>query len=103
MNIATLTSQGVKDVFYGKYFSDDVRSRMRREFMYLKHGDMSLAYFVRKYDRWCHFMPQIADNATEKRRHFIEGLKPTIQRDVLMTDPAEYSDAIIKAFGQSRF
>ncbi|XP_075483760.1 uncharacterized protein LOC142523911 [Primulina tabacum] len=37
VNMATLTWEGFKRVFYDKYFTSDVRSRLKREFMSL-HG-----------------------------------------------------------------
>ncbi|KAG6503174.1 hypothetical protein ZIOFF_035485 [Zingiber officinale] len=66
--------------------------------MSLRQGDLSVAEFVKKLDRGCHFVPLIANDATEKLRHFLDGLRPTIRRDVLLADPTEYQDVVTRAF-----
>ncbi|XP_073307170.1 uncharacterized protein [Primulina huaijiensis] len=60
---------------------------LKREFMSLRQGDWSVTEFVQKFDRGCHFVPLIANDAAEKLRHFIDGLKPTIRHDVMLSDP----------------
>ncbi|XP_042422874.1 uncharacterized protein LOC122010411 [Zingiber officinale] len=98
VNQNTLTWEEFKGIFYDKYFTADVRSRLKREFMSLRQGDLSVAEFVKKFDTGCHFVPLIANDATEKLRHFLDGLRPTIRRDVLLADPTEYQDAVTRAF-----
>ncbi|XP_073014542.1 uncharacterized protein [Primulina eburnea] len=51
VNLPTLTWNGFKEVFYSKYFTEEVRSRLTREFMMLRQGDNSVADFVRKFKR----------------------------------------------------
>ncbi|KAG6527547.1 hypothetical protein ZIOFF_009658 [Zingiber officinale] len=91
-------TRGVQEDLLRKVFIADVRSRLKREFMSLRQGDLSVAEFVKKFDRGCHFVPLIANDATEKLRHFLDGLRPTIRRDVLLADPTEYQDAVTRAF-----
>ncbi|XP_075507654.1 uncharacterized protein LOC142544496 [Primulina tabacum] len=50
VNLATLTLVRVKDIFYEKYFTADVRGRLKREFMSLRQGDMSMVEFIKKFD-----------------------------------------------------
>lgn len=42
-------------------------------------------------------MPLIANDAAEKLRHFTDGLRPTIRRDVMMIDPTNYAAATTRA------
>lgn len=98
VNIDTLTWAQFKDIFYEKYFTADVRGRLKREFMSLRQGDMTVAEFIRRFDRGCHFVPLIANDAAEKLRHFTDGLRPTIRRDVMMMDPVDYAAATTRAF-----
>ncbi|KAG6518254.1 hypothetical protein ZIOFF_021658 [Zingiber officinale] len=98
MNMGTLTWEEFKKIFYDKYFTPDVQARLKREFRNLQQGDMSVAEYVKKFDRGCHFTPLIADNPTEKLQHFLDGLRPAIRRDVVMSDPADYAIALRKAF-----
>ncbi|XP_073291025.1 uncharacterized protein [Primulina huaijiensis] len=60
-----------KELFYGKYFPADVRGRVTREFMSLWQGNLSVAEFIRKFDRGCHFVPMIAGGAAQKLREDI--------------------------------
>lgn len=98
VDLDTLTWTQFKDIFFGKYFTADVRGRLKREFMSLRQGDMSVAEYIRRFDRGCHFVPLIANDVEEKLRHFTDGLRPTIRRDVLMMDPADYAVATTRAF-----
>ncbi|XP_075478830.1 uncharacterized protein LOC142519683 [Primulina tabacum] len=98
VNMATLTWERFKRVFYDKYFTSDVRSRIKREFMSLRQGDWTVAEFVQKFDMGCHFVPLIAIDGAEKLRHFLDGLKPTIHRDVMLSDPTDYTNVVAKAF-----
>ncbi|KAG6507650.1 hypothetical protein ZIOFF_033001 [Zingiber officinale] len=46
----------------------------------------------------CHFVPLIDNDAAKKRRHFLDGLRPTIRRDILLTNPTVYNDAVNGAY-----
>lgn len=98
VDLNTLSWEQFKEKFYGKYFTDDVRSQLKRDFMSLRQGDLSVAEFVRKFDRGCHFVPLIARDAAEKLRHFMDGLKPIIRRDVMLMKPVDYAEATAFAF-----
>ncbi|XP_073133707.1 uncharacterized protein [Henckelia pumila] len=81
----------------GTYFTADVRGRLRTEFMSLRQGDLSVAQFVVKFERGCHFVPLIGDDEKEKLEHFLVGLRLTIRRDVLMAEPSDYASALRRA------
>lgn len=66
--------------------------------MSLRQGDMSVGEYIRKFDMGSHFVPLIANDAGENLRHFVDGLKPTIRRDVMMMDPTDYATATTRAF-----
>ncbi|XP_075515483.1 uncharacterized protein LOC142550132 [Primulina tabacum] len=87
VNLATLTWEDFKRVLYDKYFTTDVRSRLKREFISLRQH-LSVAEFVQKFDRGCHFVPLIA----------LDGLRPTIRHDVMLTGPVDYTTVVAKAF-----
>ncbi|XP_073279510.1 uncharacterized protein [Primulina huaijiensis] len=97
MNLKTLTWNGFKQVFYSKYFIEEVRSRLNREFMSLRQGDSSVAEFVRKFERGYHFVPMIANDAWEKLWYFIDGLRPILRRDVQVSGPTTYVVAVSRA------
>ncbi|XP_073279536.1 uncharacterized protein [Primulina huaijiensis] len=83
---------------YGKYFPADVRGRLTREFMSIRHGDLSVAEFIWKFLRGCHFVPIIAKDADQKLRHFMDGLRPTLRRDVTLMRLTSYDEATSCAF-----
>ncbi|XP_073041971.1 uncharacterized protein [Primulina eburnea] len=98
VNLATLTWVQFKEIFYEKYFTAKVRGRLKREFMTLRQGDISVAEFVKKFDRGCHFVPLIARDAAENLRQFMDGLRPTILNNVMMMRPVDYATATTYAF-----
>ncbi|XP_073025100.1 uncharacterized protein [Primulina eburnea] len=51
IDIATLTWDQLKEIFYEKYFTADVRGRIKREFTSLRQGDSIVAELLRKFDR----------------------------------------------------
>ncbi|XP_073018517.1 uncharacterized protein [Primulina eburnea] len=98
VNLTTLTWDKFKEMFYGKFYLANVRGRLTREFMSLRQRDSSVAEFIRKFDRGCHFMPIIARDAAQKLRHFMDRLRPTLHRDVKLMRPAGYDEATACAF-----
>ncbi|XP_073304593.1 uncharacterized protein [Primulina huaijiensis] len=98
VDLATLTWDRFKEMFYGKYFPADVRGRMTREFKSLREGDSYVVEFIRKFDRGCHFMPMKARYVAQKLRNFLDGLRPTLRRDVMLMRPAGYDKATACAF-----
>ncbi|XP_073141019.1 uncharacterized protein [Henckelia pumila] len=97
VHIPTLTWTEFRRIFYAKYFTEDVRSRMIREFMSLCQGDKTVVEYVRQFEGVCHFVPLISDSPPEKLRQFVEGLKVDIKHDVRMTDVLTYESAVSRA------
>ncbi|XP_073307121.1 uncharacterized protein [Primulina huaijiensis] len=56
----------VQEIFFNKHFPPDVGCRLTREFTSLRQGDSSVAEFIRKLYRGCHFVPLIARDAAQK-------------------------------------
>ncbi|XP_073314745.1 uncharacterized protein [Primulina huaijiensis] len=98
VNLATLTCEQFKEVFYGKYFPADVRCLLTREFMSLRQGDSTVAEFIRKFDKGSYFLPFIARDVAQKLRYFMDGLRPTLHRDVMLMRRTSYDEATACAF-----
>ncbi|XP_075521530.1 uncharacterized protein LOC142554739 [Primulina tabacum] len=98
VNLATITWTRFKEIFYEKYFTADVRGRLMREFMTLRQRDATVAEFVNKFDRGCHFVPLIAGDSAMKLKHFMDGLQPTLRNNVMMMRPLDYATAVAYAF-----
>ncbi|XP_073151958.1 uncharacterized protein [Henckelia pumila] len=97
VDMTTLTWNGYKDVFYGKYFTISTRTRLAREFLELRQGSMSIAEYVKKFERGRYFMPMISGNAVEELKHFTEGLNATIHCDVRLSGAQTYRAAVDEA------
>ncbi|XP_073138668.1 uncharacterized protein [Henckelia pumila] len=97
VDVTTLTWEEFKTLFYEKYFTAEVRAQMKKEFMSLRQGDLTVSEFVRKFERGCHFVPLIGNDKAEKLQHFVACLRPTIRRDVMMVEPVDYAAAVRKA------
>ncbi|XP_073031284.1 uncharacterized protein [Primulina eburnea] len=102
VNLQTLSWDGFKEVFYSKYFTEEVRSKLTREFMTLRQGDNSMADFVRKFERGCHFVPLIANDAWENLRHFMVGLRTILRSDVMVAGPTTYTVAVSRALAAGK-
>ncbi|XP_073056958.1 uncharacterized protein [Primulina eburnea] len=82
VNLQTLTWNRFKEVFYSKYFTEEVRSRLMREFMSLRQGDSSVADFVRKFER---------------AELFMDGLRPILHLVVRVAGLTTYTIAVSRA------
>ncbi|XP_073033786.1 uncharacterized protein [Primulina eburnea] len=80
VNLVTLIWEGFKRVFYDKYFTSDVRSRLKREFMSLRQEELSVSE-IRNYD-------------------FLNGFRPTNCRDVILVDPTDYTTVVAQQANQ---
>ncbi|XP_073120101.1 uncharacterized protein [Henckelia pumila] len=78
---AALWFEGVEKTVDEKYYTAEVREQLKKEFMSLRQGDLSISEFVRKFERGCHFVPLIGNDEAEKLQHFVSCLMPTIRRD----------------------
>ncbi|XP_073133527.1 uncharacterized protein [Henckelia pumila] len=97
VDMTTLTWNGFKDVFYEKYFTISTRTRLAIEFLELHQGSMSIAEYVKKFERGRYFVPMISGNAVEELKHFMEGLNATIRRDVRLSGAQTYRAAVDEA------
>ncbi|XP_073025149.1 uncharacterized protein [Primulina eburnea] len=97
VNLPTLSWNGFKELFFAKYFTEEVRARLTTEFMMLRQGDSSVTEFVRKFEQGCYFVPLIANDAQAKLRHFMSGLRSVLRRDVRVAGPTTYTVAVSRA------
>ncbi|XP_073133336.1 uncharacterized protein [Henckelia pumila] len=97
LNLTTLTWNGFKDVFYGKYFTVSTRNRLAREFLEIRQGNMSIAEYVKKFERGRYFVPMISGEPAEELKHFTEGLNAFIRKDVRLSGAKNYKDAVDQA------
>ncbi|KAG6514075.1 hypothetical protein ZIOFF_024414 [Zingiber officinale] len=102
VDLATLTWADFKKVFYGKYFTADNRTRLAREFLELRQGDMTVAEYVRRFERGRYFVLMIASQPVEELKHFIEGLRAAIRHDVRLSRVTTFREAVDQALIQPR-
>ncbi|XP_073120823.1 uncharacterized protein [Henckelia pumila] len=94
VDMTTLTWNGVKEVFYGKYFTVSTRTRITREFLELLQWSMFIAEYVKKFERGRYFVPMIFGNAAEDLKNFMEGVNASIRRDVRVSGATTYQATV---------
>ncbi|KZV29105.1 hypothetical protein F511_06600 [Dorcoceras hygrometricum] len=97
VDLANLSWDEFKRVFFEQYFTADKRSELKREFLTLKQGSMSVPEYIQKFERGCYFVPLIGRDPEEKLSHFVEGLRPTFKLNVRLAGPKTYREAVDKA------
>ncbi|KAG6492271.1 hypothetical protein ZIOFF_047225 [Zingiber officinale] len=102
VDLTTLTWADFKEVFYGKYFTVDNRTRLAWEFMELRQGDMTVAEYVRRFERGRYFVPMITSQPVEELKHFTEGLRPAIRHDVRLSRATTFREAVDQALMSER-
>ncbi|XP_073152622.1 uncharacterized protein [Henckelia pumila] len=90
LNLTTLTWNGFKDVFYGKYFTVSTRTRLAIDFLEIRQGNMSIVEYVKKFERGRYFVPMISGDPAEELKHFTEGLNAFIRKDVRLSGAKNY-------------
>ncbi|KAG6473219.1 hypothetical protein ZIOFF_067132 [Zingiber officinale] len=102
VDLTTLTWADFKEIFYGKYFTVDNRTRLAREFLELRQGDMTVAEYVRRFERGRYFVPMITSRPVEELKHFTEGLRPAIRHDVRLSRVTTFREAVDQALMSER-
>ncbi|XP_042387466.1 uncharacterized protein LOC121979543 [Zingiber officinale] len=102
VDLTILTWANFKEVFYGKYFTVDNRTRLAREFLELRQGDMTVAEYVRRFERGRYFVPMITSQPVEELKHFTEGLRPAIRHDVRLSRVTTFREAVDQALMSER-
>lgn len=57
INMAELTSDQFKRIFYDKYFTRDTRSLKVKEFLEFKQHSLSVCDYICKFKDGCHYVP----------------------------------------------
>ncbi|XP_073130884.1 uncharacterized protein [Henckelia pumila] len=81
-------------------FRDDAlstRTHLAREFLEIRQGNMSIAEYVKKFERGRYFVPMIAGDPAEELKHFKEGLNASIKKNVILSGALTYKDAVDQA------
>ncbi|XP_075499272.1 uncharacterized protein LOC142537659 [Primulina tabacum] len=93
VDLDTLTWSQFKEIFCKKYFPAVVKVRLMWEFTSLRQGDSTVAEFFRKFDRGCHFVTLISRDVAQKLSQFMDGLRPTLCRNVIQKSLTSYDEA----------
>ncbi|XP_042463814.1 uncharacterized protein LOC122046902 isoform X2 [Zingiber officinale] len=102
VDLSTLTWADFKEVFYGKYFTADNRTRLAREFLELRQGDLTVEEYVRRFERGRYFVPMIASQPVEELKHFTEGLRAAIRHDVRLSRVTTFKEEVDQALMSER-
>ncbi|KAB5516268.1 hypothetical protein DKX38_026916 [Salix brachista] len=97
VDVSTLTWVKLKEMFYNKYFTADVKARKIQDFLELKQNGMSIGEYVRRFEQGCRFVPFIAEDENLKKNRFLTGLNPRVRSMVRMSAANTFSEMVDKA------
>ena len=97
-----LTWCGFKDIFYKKYFPEEIRKVKISKFVHLVQGNMSVSDYVTKFEALSQFATWVANDEKQKVDNFVMGLKATITRDVRVARVKEYAEVVDMAMISER-
>ncbi|KAB5524351.1 hypothetical protein DKX38_022100 [Salix brachista] len=97
VDVSTLTWVKLKEMFYNKYFTADVKARKIQDFLELKQNGMSVGEYVRRFEQGCRFVPFIAEDENLKKNRFLTGLNPRVRSMVWMSAANTFSEMVDKA------
>ncbi|XP_073061744.1 uncharacterized protein [Primulina eburnea] len=95
INVQTLKWSEFKELFYDKYFSNDVKTRKVKEFLELKLGNLNVNDYILKFEEECLFVHFIASNEKDRGENFMRSLRAEIRRDVRISKAATQSSPLI--------
>ncbi|KZV41561.1 hypothetical protein F511_22784 [Dorcoceras hygrometricum] len=89
VDLAMLTWEEFKKIFYDQYCTANVRTELKREFLTLKQGDHSMRDYIHKFERGCYFVLLNSGDAEENICHIVDGLRTTLKHDVRLAKPKQ--------------
>ena len=85
-DVTTITWERFRELFDVKYITKAARVAKRKEFANLKQGDMSMDEYIRKFEELSRYAPHLVGTNELKIEQFVEGLKPELFRDVIVSE-----------------
>ncbi|XP_010650244.1 uncharacterized protein LOC100244253 [Vitis vinifera] len=86
-----------REVFYKKYFPDNVRRQKVGEFVHLEQRNLTMAQYEAKFTELSHFTPQLIATEEEKVLKFQDGLKPYLKNKISILKLNVYSEVVDRA------
>ncbi|KAL2542363.1 Uncharacterized protein Adt_03344 [Abeliophyllum distichum] len=80
-----MTWEKFTEIFRNKYFSTSTRNQKLNEFIQLRQGSMNVSKYIRKFEELSRFAAHMVGTNGLKVDCFLEGLRPELNRDVLMS------------------
>ncbi|CAA0828721.1 Unknown protein [Striga hermonthica] len=72
-DVTTMTSDRFKELFRSKYFTAPIRAMKMNEFIQLRQGGMTVADYIRKFERLSRFAEHMASTDALKTERFLKG------------------------------
>ncbi|XP_022861777.1 uncharacterized protein LOC111382134 [Olea europaea var. sylvestris] len=80
-----------------KYFPQSLRDFKESEFLRLKHGNMSLIDYERKFDQLSRYALHLVDTKIKKTRRFEQGLNPDLSMILMSNRFTSYREMLERA------
>lgn len=85
------------ELFLEKYFPRYVQNQMELKFFELKHENLSVMEYEKKFTELARFVPEYVNTDEKKAKRFQQGLKPWIRSRVAIFELGTYAGVVQKA------
>ncbi|MCQ8692753.1 retrotransposon gag domain-containing protein, partial [Klebsiella pneumoniae] len=69
----------------------------KREFRYLKQGDLTVTKYLHEFYRLAHYAPEDVETDEDKQEKFLQGLKDELAVQLLLEDYEDFEKLVDKA------
>lgn len=96
-NTDALNWEEFDQIFQDKYFLDSVRDRMKTDFLALRHGNMTVAEYEKRFDELSRYATEFISTEASRAKRFEQGLRPVIREKLVALKIREYGDLVDRA------
>ncbi|KAL4037963.1 hypothetical protein IC575_001566 [Cucumis melo] len=93
-DVSKITWEQLKENFYAKFFSANVKHAKLQEFLNLEQGDMTVEQYDAEFDMLSRFAPDMVRDEAARTEKFVRGLRLDLQGIVRALRPATHADAL---------
>jgi hypothetical protein len=93
----TITWNEFSSVFKRSHVPAGMITLRKREFRYLKQGDLTVTEYLHEFYRLAHYAPEDVETDEDKQEKFLQGLKDELAVQLLLEDYEDFEKLVDKA------
>nr|CAD40049.1 OSJNBa0085C10.1 [Oryza sativa Japonica Group]CAE03725.2 OSJNBa0021F22.19 [Oryza sativa Japonica Group] len=93
----TITWNEFSSVFKRSHVPAGMITLRKREFRYLKQGDLTVTEYLHEFYRLAHYAPEDVETDEDKQEKFLQGLKDELAVQLLLEDFEDFEKLVDKA------